>query len=147
MNLHALEKKDFIKYNNVKQLFKELFNICKLFEADHFYYCYCHRSKTPECALCKFSKFFENKSVEKYLISYRNDEEKLLKTVDEYWVFICNIKKEDATALDFFNKEYMWTFRDYRQGIDIRTTLNEIIEDNEGLIKRNGLENFLKAFF
>ena len=81
------------------------------------------------------------------MISYRNDEEKLLKTVDEYWVFICNIKKEDATALDFFNKEYMWTFRDYRQGIDIRTTLNEIIEDNEDLIKRNGLENFLKAFF
>lgn len=139
MNVYASEQKDFIKYENVKQLFKELYNVCKLFEDGNFYYCYCHnlRAKTIKCNLCKFSEFFDIKSVERYLITYRNDEEKLLKVVDEYWVFIRKIKVEDSSALDFFNKEYVWTFRDYRQGIDIRSTLDEIIENNEEII--NGL--------
>ena len=146
MNVYAVEKKDFIKYENVKQLFKELFNVCKIFNVCHFYYCYCHRNTAAKCDLCTFSKFFDNKSVERYLMTYRNDEEKLLNLVNEYWVFISKIKKSDATALDFFNKEYVWTFRDYRQGIDIRTSLDEIIEHNEDLIQRNGLEKFLKTF-
>lgn len=32
MNVYASEKKDFIKYENVKQLFKELYNVCQLFK-------------------------------------------------------------------------------------------------------------------
>ena len=102
MNVYVSEKKDFIKYENVHQLFKELFNVCKLFDAEgHFYYCYCHRSN-GHCDLCKFSKFFYDNRAEKYLLTYRNNEEKLLKVVDNYWIFICKIKKSDYTALDFF---------------------------------------------
>lgn len=149
MNVYASEKKDFIKYENVKQLFKELYNVCQLFkETGHHYYCYCRnlRSKAVKCTLCKFDDFFDNKSVEKYLLTYRKNEEKLQKAVDEYWNFIQKIKREDHSALDFFNKEYVLAFRDYRQGIDMRSTLDEIIQHNEELIVKNGLEKFIEIF-
>ena len=125
------------------QLFKELFNVCKLFDAEgHFYYCYCN----GRCDLCEFSKYFYDNGAEKYLLTYRNNEEKLLKVVDNYWVFICKIKKSDNTALGFFNKEYTWNFRDYRQGIDISMSLEEVIKSNNELIELNGLDQYFIYF-
>ena len=96
--------------------------------------------------MCKFEDEFDDKSYEKFLITNRNNEEKLQQVVDIYWNFIQEIKKEDQSALDFFNKEYVWTFRDYRQGVDIRSTLDEIIEHNEELITSNGLAKFLEHY-
>ena len=63
-----------------------------------------------------------------------------------YWNFIQQIKKENPSALDFFNKEYVWTYRNYRDCIDIRCELDEIIQHNEELITSNGLEKFLENF-
>ena len=149
MNVYASEKKDFIKYENAKQLFKELYNVCQLFkETGHWYYCYCRqlRTQTIKCTLCKFDDAFDDKSYEKFLLTHRKDQEKLQQIVDVYWNFIQKIQKEDRSALDFFNKEYVWTFRDYRQGIDMRSTLDEVIEHNEELITSNGLDIFLEIF-
>ena len=91
-------------------------------------------------------KYFYDNGAEKYLLTYRNNEEKLLKVVDNYWVFICKIKKSDNTALDFFNKEYTWNFRDYRQGIDISMSLEEVIKSNNELIELNGLDQYFIFF-
>lgn len=42
MKVYASDKQNFIKYENVKQLFKELYNVCMLLkETEHYYYCYC----------------------------------------------------------------------------------------------------------
>ena len=70
MNAYASEKKDFIKYENVKQLFKELYNVCQLFkETGYHYYCCCRklRTQTIRCTLCKFNDAFDDKSYEKFL--------------------------------------------------------------------------------
>lgn len=96
--------------------------------------------------MCKFDDAFDDKSYEKFLLTHRKDQEKLQQIVDVYWNFIQKIQKEDRSALDFFNKEYVWTFRDYRQGIDMRSTLDEVIEHNEELITSNGLDTFLEIF-
>ena len=149
MNVYATTKQDFVKFNNTKELFKELYNVCLLFkETDHYYYCYCRRlrSQTVKCTLCKFDDAFDDKSYEKYLITYRSNSEKLQKVVNIYWNFVQQIKKEDQSALDFFNKEYVWTFRNCRNHIDMRSTLDEIIERNEELITSNRLEKFLDNF-
>ena len=149
MNTYAVTKEDFIKFNNAKELFRELYNVCLLFkETDHYYYCYCRRlrSQVVKCSLCKFSVIFNDKSHERFLITHRNKPEKLQEIVDIYWNFVKQIQKEDKSALEFFNKEYVWTFRDYRSHIDMRSTLDEIIEHNEELISSNGLEKFLDNF-
>lgn len=44
------------------------------------------------------------------------------------------------------DKEYVWSFTDYNEGVKIEQDIDELIENNEDLIKRNGLKNFIKAF-
>ena len=147
MNLFAEKKEDFIKYGgDVKKLFRELYNVCKLFSDSCFYYCYCDREKSIKCGLCQFDELFYDKSFEKYLLTHRNDEKKLLKVVDNYFIFICKIQKEDPNALNFLDKEYVWSFTDYNSGVKIQQDIDELIENNEDLIERNGLKNFIKAF-
>ena len=149
MNVHATTKQDFIKFDNAKELFRELCNVCLLFkETDHFYYCYCRttRSQIVKCNLCKFDDLFDNKSHERFLLTHRNDMDKLQTYVDIYWQFVQKISKEDKNALNFLNQDYVWSFRDYRNQISMRSTIEEIIEHNEELISANGLEIFLKNF-
>ena len=149
MNVHATTKQDFIKFDNAKELFRELYNVCLLFkETDHFYYCYCRttRSQIVKCNLCKFDDLFDNKSHERFLLTHRNDMDKLETYVDIYWQFVQKISKEDKNALNFLNQDYVWSFRDYRNQISMRSTIEEIIEHNEELISANGLEIFLKNF-
>ena len=80
------------------------------------------------------------------MITYRNDVEKLQKLVDIYWSFVRKLQQEDPSALNFFEKEYVWTFRDYRQGIDLRSELDQIIDSNEEIINSSGLQHFLKHY-
>ena len=80
------------------------------------------------------------------MITYRHDTEKLQKIVDLYWSFVQHVQKQDPSALNFFNKEYVWTYRDYRNHIDMRSDLDEIIDSNEEIINSSGLDNFFKNF-
>ena len=149
MNVYSKTKEEFIKFNNSKELFKELYNVCMLFKnSDHWYYCYCRdlRSQKIKCGLCKFDDIFDDKLKEKYLITYRNDIEKLKAIVDIYWSHIQRIQKQDPSALDFFNKEYVWSFRDDRNFIDIKCELDEIIQHNEEIINSSGIDHFLKHY-
>ena len=149
MNVYAKTKQEFIKYNNARELFKELYNVTMLFKnSDHWYYCYCRnlRAKKIKCGLCKFDDCFDNKYKEKFMITYRNDVEKLQEIVDIYWSYVQKIKEQDESALDFFCKEYVWTFRDYRQCIDSRSELDQIIDSNEEIINKHGLTYFFKHY-
>ena len=149
MNANAKTKVEFIKFNNSRELFKELYNVCMLFKnTDHWYYCNCRnlRSGKIKCALCKFDDSFDDKSQEKYMIAHRHDIEKLQKIVDRYWSFVQMVQKEDQSALDFFNKEYVWTYRDYRNHIDMRCDIENIIESNEEIINSSGLDHFFNYY-
>lgn len=145
MNVFAKKKEDFIKYGNVKELFRELYNVCLLFKNEScFYYCYCSKMKSMKCNLCQFNQSLFDGSVEKFLLTYRNDQPMLMKVVNQYWLFVCDIKKKDQDALDFLNKTYIWKFKDYQRGEELSMDIDEIIKNNEELIKRNGLKNFIK---
>ena len=146
MDVYAKTKEEFIKFNNSKEVFKELYNVCMLFKnSDHWYYCNCEKLKV-KCALCKFDQAFDDKSKEKYMVKYRDDVEKLQKLVDIYWSYIVSIQKEDATVLNFFNKEFVWAYRDYKNCIDYKCDLDEIIESNEEIINSSGLDHFFKHY-
>ena len=149
MNVYAKTKQEFIKYNNARELFKELYNVTMLFKnSDHWYYCYCRnlRAQKIKCGLCKFDDCFDDKYKEKFMITYRNDVEKLQEIVNIYWSYVQKIKEQDESALDFFCKEYVWTFRDYRQCIDSRSELDQIIDSNEEIINKHGLTYFFKHY-
>ena len=149
MNANAKTKVEFIKFNNSRELFKELYNVCMLFKnTDHWYYCNCRNliSGKIKCALSKFDDSFDYKSQEKYMINYRHDTEKLQKVVDIYWSFVQQVQKEDPSALDFFNKEYVWTYRDYKNHIDMRCELDQIIDSNEEIINSSGLDIFFQHY-
>ena len=149
MNVYAKTKQEFIKYNNARELFKELYNVTMLFKnSDHWYYCYCRnlRAQKIKCGLCKFDDCFNDKNKEKFMITYRNDVEKLQEIVDIYWSYVQKIKEQDKSALDFFCKEYVWTFRDYRQCIDSRSELDQIIDSNEEIINKHGLTYFFTHY-
>ena len=149
MNAYAKTKQEFITFSNARELFKQLYNVCMLFKnTDHWYYCNCRnlRSGKVKCTLCRFEDSFDDKSKEKYMINYRHDVEKLQKIVDIYWSFVQQLQKEDPSALDFFNKEYVWTFRDYKNGTESRCDLDQIIDSNEEIITSSGLQHFFKHY-
>ena len=47
-------------------------------------------------------------------------------------------------ALDFFKREYIWSFRDYRNDRDLSMTLQEVIDSTDELIRLNGEEIYFK---
>ena len=146
MNVHASDKESFIPHDDVPKLFKELYNICKITEADgHFYYCYCN-NKASECYLCKFSNFIYHNKIDEFVLVNRNNKEKLLELVDKVWYYVRKIRKEDTDALDFFNKRYSWNFKDYKNHIDISLPLEECIQNDIGLLERNGQEQYYRYF-
>ena len=50
------------------------------------------------------------------------------------------------SALDFFKKEYVWSFRDYRNGVELSMNLQEVIDSTNELIRLNGKEGYLYCF-
>ena len=53
-------------------------------------------------------------------------------------------------ALDFFEKEYIWSFCDYRNGTDLTDlsmTLQEVIDSTNELIRLNGEEIYCQFRF
>ena len=47
--------------------------------------------------------------------------------------------------LQTFLKEYVWSFRDYRNGTDLSMTLQEVIDSTDELIRLNGEEVFCQS--
>ena len=152
MNFNAILKKNFIKYDNVEKLHFELANIVNLAaNTDHIFYCYykeliaccCIKRK---CTLCEFCSLFfsnhetNNMSIEELLLRNRKNETELLRLVDLFWPYLTKMRLFKPDALDFFKQEYKWSFRDYRNHMDLSMTLQEVIHSTEELIELNGEE-------
>ena len=144
MNVHAVEKKtilikteEFVKYETVFDLFKILYNIYKMSNAQkHLDYCYCNQRKS-QCWLCKFAEYIKFNNFGNELLRYRQNEYRLLNLADKVWFYIRKIRKDmkelhddDKLALDFFNQQFdcgTTCFDDIIQ--------NDIIQFNEKYMK------------
>ena len=144
MNVHAVEKKtilikteEFVKYETVFDLFKILYNIYKMSNAQkHLDYCYCNQRKS-QCWLCKFAEYIKFNNFGNELLRYRQNEYRLLNLADKVWFYIKKIRKDmkelhddDKLALDFFNQQFdcgTTCFDDIIQ--------NDIIQFNEKYMK------------
>ena len=62
--------------------------------------------------------------------------------MDLYWPYFRKTKLFKPSALDFFKKEYVWSFRDYRNGIDLSQNLQESIDSINEMIRLNGEEAY-----
>ena len=51
------------------------------------------------------------------------------------------------SALDFFKKEYVWSFHDYRNGVELSINLHEVIDSADELIRLNGGEGYCQFRF
>ena len=50
------------------------------------------------------------------------------------------MRQFQPNALDYFKKEYVWSFCDYRNGRDLSMTLQGVIDSTDELIRLNGEE-------
>ena len=159
MNFNTVFKKNFIKYDNVKDLYFELSNIVQLAaNTCHTFYCFCDKRgcfcfTRKKCTLCKFCSLFftnnglDNMSLEEFLIRNRNNEQSLLRLVDLFWPYFKKMRLFQPNALDFFKKEYAWSFGDYKNDTDLSMTLQEVIDSTDELIRLNGEEVFCQFKF
>ena len=81
-------------------------------------------------------------SLDKFLIRNRNSKTNLLHLMDLFWPYFRKMKLFKPRALDFFNKEYIWSFCDYRNGLDLSQNLQESIDSIEEMIRLNGEETY-----
>ena len=86
-------------------------------------------------------------SLEEFLIRNRNNEQSLLRLVDLFWPYFKKMRLFQPNALDFLKKEYVWSFRDYRNGTDLSMTLQELINSSDELIRLNGEEIYCQFRF
>ena len=84
----------------------------------------------------------DNMSLEEFLIRNRNNEQNLLCLVDLFWPYFRKMRLFKPSALDFFKKEYVWSFCDYRNGVELSMNLQEVIDSTNELIRLNGEEGY-----
>ena len=140
-------KHNFIRYNSTSELHKELTNILLLATEDsNFFYCYCDkfsetRSKCDLCALCEFlfddDNLMDGLPPKKFLQLNYDNRVKLEEFASKISPFFKRIERNDRRALKFFDKEYVWTLKDYSSATYYSMTLTEIIENDKDLVKNN----------
>ena len=86
-------------------------------------------------------------SLEEFLIRNRNNEQNLLRLVHLFWPYFRKMRLFKPSALDFFKKEYVWSFRDYRNGVELSMNLQEVIDSTNELIGLNGEEGYCRFRF
>ena len=130
--------KNLLQYNSVYELFKSLYNFCKMLKfKQHMDYCYCN-CVTEKCHLCKFSDYVIHCNIQDDLLYHREDEKKLFEIVDSFIFYIERIKTEmqrypvGYDPLQFFKNEYEWKFRNIVMKLDevIKNDI-EIFEENQ----------------
>ena len=67
--------------------------------------------------------------------------------MDLFWPYFKKMRLFQPNALDPIKKEYIWSFRDYRNGTDLSMTLQEVIDSTDELIRLNGEEIYCQFRF
>ena len=146
----------FIKYTSTAEPHKELTNILLLCTEDSsdFFYCYCEKVEIEKhyekvgtrcdlCCLIEFlydiedKNFIDGLSPKKFLQFNYNNRFKLERFADEILPFFEGIKLNNSEALDFFERRYSRSMRNFSTGETYSLTLEEVIENDIELVKYN----------
>lgn len=132
--------KNLLEYDSVYELFKSLYNFCKMLKfRQHLEYCYCNC--VPEkCGLCLFSDFIIQYNMQDSLLFYRNNEKELLEIVQIFQFYIDRIKTAmkrypiGYDVLAFFKGEYEWKYKHITMKLDeVITNDIDIFEESKSL--------------
>ena len=86
-------------------------------------------------------------SLEEFLIRNRNNEQNFLCLVYLFWPYFRQMRLFKPSALDFFKKDYKWSFHNYKDGTDLSMNLQEVIDSTNELIRLNGEEVYCEFRF
>ena len=138
-----MHRKDFLKIESTSKLHKELTNILLIAinESSYFYCYYNERRKCDLCDLCDYrygnENLMEGLTPKKFLQLKYAKREKLEDFVDRIFPFFVRMEYFDKRLLDFFNKEYVWSCKNYNDGTYSTLTLTEIIDNDKEFVKNN----------
>ena len=135
-----MDKMDkYINYDSTSQLHRELTNIVLLCVEDSssLYYCYCGE-EYGDCGLCQMTLFstdpFEENLMEgltprKFLAKNYNKRARLEEFALKILPFFEKMDKDHDPSLDFFRKDYSWSFREKLTGKTLHVDLDEAVEN------------------
>ena len=119
-----------LHYKSVFELFKKLYNLCKMLIHDqHFDNCYCNITK-HQCWLCNLADYVRHNDIQSDLLRYRKQENEL---IDIAYRFLYYIKRIRRDKLDFEDEEYVLNF--FKSKFDCVTTLDEVIKTDKKKFK------------
>ena len=99
------------------------------------------KSKFDLCSLCELlfddNNLMDGLPPKKFLQLNYNNRLKLEEFADKILPFFKRIQLNDERALEFFYKEYSWSLKDFSSGETYAMSLDEIIENDIGLVKNN----------
>ena len=132
--------KNLLVYDSVYELFKSLYNFCKMLKfRQHLDYCYCN-CVPRKCELCLFSDFIIEYNMQDSLLFYRNNEKELLEIVQMFQFYIERIKTAmkrytiGYDVLAFFKGEYEWKYKHITMKLDeVITNDIDIFEESKSL--------------
>ena len=142
---------EFLKFHTAK-LHRELTNIL-LIATEESNYCYCYCRQTNKSALCQLCSFLFATKEQKidslppktFLQKFYNVREKLEKFLNIISPFFEKMYSEDKRLIEFFDKEYVRSLRNYQEGTCSTMTLTEII-DSDKIFVHNNLKLFDPEF-
>ena len=148
-NFIVLKKKfkmkieEFLKFDTAK-LHRELTNILLIATEESNHYC-CYCRQTSKCALCQLCSFpyatkeqkIDGLPPKKFLQKFYNVREKLEKFLNIISLFFEKMYSQDKRSVQFFNKEYSWSLRNYQEGTYLTMTLDEIIDSDKIFVRNN----------
>ena len=132
--------KNLLVYDSVYELFKSLYNFCKMLKfRQHLDYCYCN-CVPRKCELCLFSDFIIEYNMQDSLLFYRNNEKELLEIVQMFQFYIDRIRAAmkrypiGYDVLAFFKGEYEWKYQHITMKLDeVITNDIDIFEESKSL--------------
>ena len=137
-------KEHFLKFDSTEKLHCELANIMLISsESSNYLYCYC-KNNDKQCDLCDLVHFLcstenliDGLPPAKFLKFYHSSREKLESFRNRIFPFFEMIDHSCSYALDLFNKECGWVYKDIQEGSYLTMTLTEIIDSDKELVKNN----------
>ena len=123
---------------------RELTNILRIAtEESNHHYCYCRQ--TNKCSLCQLCSFLYGTKDQKiddlppkqFLQKFYNDRVRLEKFLNIISPFFEKMYSQDKRSVEFFDKEYSWSLRNYKEGTYSTRTLDEIIDSDKIFVRHN----------
>ena len=88
-------------------------------------------------------KLIDNMSAREFFQRNCDNAVKLKEFAELIWPFFKKLCFYNRNSLEFFNQDYQWKYRNYRDATNIDINLQEIIDNDRYLIELNDLNVFL----